>query len=115
MVENRPDEKFDALLRYALSRAPTTEPPPGFAREVASLAADQPEGAAIEIWFTRALMSVSVVATGACGLMFVDTSRVLHLFERAPWPLLLATAAVFGAIELAENAQTVRLGRISRR
>jgi hypothetical protein len=106
MSEERPDEKLDALLRHALSRAPTAEPPAGFAREMAILTADQPEAAAVEILATRALLGVSVMATG-CALMFVelDAWRAFHLLDRAPWPLMLAAAAIIGAIKIAEIVQ----------
>jgi hypothetical protein len=105
MNEDGSDEKLEALLRHALSRAPGMEPPAGFAREMASLAADQPEAAALEIRATRALVSLAVLGTGACALLFIDASRVFHLLGRAPWPLLMTAAAAIGALKLAEIAQ----------
>jgi hypothetical protein len=110
MNEDRGDARFDALLRDALARAPVPEPPRDFPRKMASLVTDQPEAAAVEIGFTRALVSVAVLAAGACALLFVDTPRIFNVLDRAPWPLLLTTAVAIGAIKLAEIAHVTRFG-----
>jgi hypothetical protein len=116
MNEDRPDEKFDALLRHTLSHAPMPEPPPGFAREMAALAADEPEAAAVEIWITRVLVILVVLASGAGALFVIDSIalRLQRLLDGAPWPLLLTAAAAIGGIKLAEIARAAVAGKTRR-
>lgn len=102
MNDQRPDDKFDALLRHSLRSAPASEPPPDFAREMAALAADQPEAAAVETWAVRALCGLAAVAVCLVAMPFVNPllSRTYHVLAGAPWPLLVVAGGVFGALKL---------------
>lgn len=103
-------DRFDALLRHALSHPPAQEPPADFAHATAMLVADAPETASLEIWTTRVLVSLGVLGAGAYALFCVDSvaRHVGHYLQRAPWPLLLTLAAAVVAIELSQLALGVR-------
>lgn len=107
MSERRTRDPLDALLRESLRRS-VTQPPAGFARELAARVADAPEDAPedaeLEINATRALVSLGAVAAGGAAILNADAlaGRIADVFGRAPWPLLLVIAATLGAIRMAE-------------
>jgi hypothetical protein len=116
MNESREDHNFDVFLRHALHRSPGAEPPPGFARAMAERVADLPDTGIVEIYATRVLFSLAVIAAGVCAFFYLDSvaNQMREVLRGAPWPLLLTAGVSFGAVKLVELAGVSKRDRVER-
>ena len=93
----------DALVRHVVRSSPMPEPPADFAENVAMLVSTQEEDAKFEVWLTNAVLLLAIIAVIGMAIAsmpsLVDLSRFLG---EAPWPLILASGAMFAAIRLLE-------------
>ena len=76
-----PGHRADALLARALASLPASQPPPGFAAEVAALAAAGPSPAAADARFERALLD------GLLAVLLLATLATVAYFGGDWWRL----------------------------
>lgn len=69
-----------------------------------------PERTGLAISAAGALVGVGILAAGWGVFINIDevASRLEHIFDRAPWPLLLTAAATVGAVKLFELRRRAR-------
>lgn len=91
----------DKLIKQLVQTAPMPELPANFADSVSRSIAAQHQAARLESRLATFFLLVTIIAVLAAtlGTMGVIV-RALMPLQHAPWPLLLATAAILLAVKL---------------